>query len=468
MGSSIEIPVWVAILVGTLGIAGLLDRIIGPSLRWFFRRRVNRALDELNQRLDLRIQPFKLTRRKVLVERLIYDPEVMAAMDEHVREEGVPRDVAMERVTRYANETVPSFSAFAYFSFGARIARWISRALYRVRVGYIDETALAKIDRDSTVVFVMNHRSNMDYLLVTYLAAERSALSYAVGEWARIWGLSSLIRSMGAYFIRRKSRNALYRKVLSRYVAMATEGGVTQAVFPEGGLTRNGALQPARLGLLAYMAEGFEPGVSRDVAFVPVGMNYDRVLEDRVLTEGGGAGRFRFSPLVLGRYLMRLGWLRLTGRLHRFGYACVSFGAPLSLAAFMREREGNDIEALGAELMQRVGAVVPVLPVSLVATVMLEAKGPLSTLEIKLRTQALMHALVAAGAHAHIPRGDDDYAIEVGLRMMRMRHMIEEKDALLSANPAETALLTYYANAIAHLPREVTSDASPATGLPVI
>jgi len=309
MGSTVDIPLWVAILVGILGLAGFLDRVIGPSLRWVFRRRVNRAIDDLNQRLDLKIQPFKLTRRKVLVDRLVYDPQVMAALDEHVRDEGVPRDVAMERVERYARETVPAFSAFAYFSFGARLARWISRALYRVRLGHIDEAALAAMDREATVVFVMNHRSNMDYLLVTYLAAERSALSYAVGEWARVWGLSTLIRSMGAYFIRRRSRNALYRKVLSRYVGMATEGGVTQAMFPEGGLSRDGMLQPAKLGLLSYMAEGFEPGVSRDVAFVPVGLNYDRVLEDRVLTDGGESGRFRFSPFVLGGFLMRLGWL---------------------------------------------------------------------------------------------------------------------------------------------------------------
>jgi glycerol-3-phosphate O-acyltransferase len=60
-------------------------------------------------------------------------------------------------------------------------------------------------------------------------------VSYAVGEWARVWPLSALIRSMGAYFIRRGSRNALYRKVLARYVQMATEEGTTQAMFPKAG-----------------------------------------------------------------------------------------------------------------------------------------------------------------------------------------------------------------------------------------
>lgn len=61
------------------------------------------------------------------------------------------------------------------------------------------------------------------------------ALSYAVGEWARVWPLEMLVRSMGAYFVRRDSGDPLYRAVLQRYVQMATAAGLTQAVFPEGG-----------------------------------------------------------------------------------------------------------------------------------------------------------------------------------------------------------------------------------------
>ena len=43
-----------------------------------------------------------------------------------------------------------------------------------------------------------------------------ACISYAVGEWARIWPLQTLVRAMGAYFVRRDSRDPLYRKVLER------------------------------------------------------------------------------------------------------------------------------------------------------------------------------------------------------------------------------------------------------------
>jgi glycerol-3-phosphate O-acyltransferase len=280
--------------------------------------------------------------------------------------------------------------------------------------------------------------------------------------------LQGLIRAMGGYFVRRDSSNALYRKVLARYVHLATASGVAQAVFPEGGLTRDGSLRPPKLGLLSYMVASFDPATSRDIYFVPIGLNYDRVLEDRVLTAAastpaGQRPRFAFNPMVLGGYLVRSLWLRLRGRWHRFGYACVSFGRPMSLKAYLAER-GTDfralpepqrfaeIERLGQRLMTEVGRVVPALPVSLVATAILAGgERGLSSLELKGAVFDLMQRLKARGAHVHIPRQDQEYAVEVGLRMLTMRHLVELHEGAYRANPQEVAVLAFYANAIAHL-----------------
>ena len=277
MFGTVAVPVWLLVLI--LGFAGVsfATHFLFPSVRWFFRRRAEKALSRLNARLDRKIDLFKLAQRSDMVARLAYDQKVVEAAMAHAAETGVPGEVAFEEARRYAREIVPGFSATVYFGFGTRAAKWLSRLLFRVRVGKVDKE-LGHLDPKATVVFVMNHRSNLDYVLVTWLVADRSAISYAVGEWARVWPLSALIRSMGAYFIRRGSRNALYRKVLARYVQMATEEGTTQAMFPEGGLSLDGRVGPAKLGLISYIVEGWEPG-ERDVVFVPVGLAYDRVLE---------------------------------------------------------------------------------------------------------------------------------------------------------------------------------------------
>ncbi len=466
LGSMMQVPVWLVVLAGLLAMIGLIDRLLAPTLRWMLRRRVNDAIDELNTRLKLKIQPFKLTRRQSLIDRIVFDQEIVRAIDAHAVATGEPRSVTMARVKAYAREIVPTFNAWTYLAFGAKAARWLSNALYRVRLGYFDEEKLKLIDADSTVVFVMNHRSNMDYVLVTYLASASSALSYAVGEWARVPLLQTMIRSMGAYFIRRDSGDPLYRKVLARYVQIATAEGVTQAVFPEGGLTRDGALRPPKLGLLSYITGRFDPSQARDLVFVPVGINYDRVLEDRNLTASmareAGETPSRQGARAVASYLAQALWLRLTGRWHRFGYASVSFGEPLSLKAYLTARSLNLRERddaarfavtgdIAAVMMQRVAAIVPVLPVPLIASVFDEAgEEQLSRIELMARVQGLIDTLRARGVHVHIPRRDVDYALEAGLRILTMRHLVIETDGLCQASPRERTVLRYYANSIAH------------------
>ena len=250
---------------------------------------------------------------------------------------------------------------------------------------------------------------------------------------------------------------------------LATREGVTQAVFPEGGLTRDGKLNPAKLGLLSYMLDGFDPASGRDIVFVPVALNYDRVIEDRILTSGtekAVTGRqFRVRAGTIAGFLGHLLRLRLAGRLYRFGYACVSFGKPLSLARWQRENalefSGLDtqerfeaINVLGAELMQAIGRVVPVLPVSVAAKIFVEAGGDwIDKAHVERRILATMDAFEAAGAHVHIPRENRAYAVETGLRMLRLRHLVETDDqGRYRASPNEHILLEYYANSIAHLP----------------
>lgn len=465
MWGKVELPGWLAAIVVVLALLWIGERLLIPSIRWFLRRRVNEAIDELNARLRLRIQPFKLTRRQSLVDRLAYDQDLVRAAEAHANETGEPRAVVMARIATYAREIVPKFNAYAYFRFGTHAARMLSRLLYRVRLGYSDDAALRAVDPNATVVFVMNHRSNMDYVLVTYLAAASSALSYAVGEWARVWLLESLIRAMGAYFIRRDSGDPLYRKVLARYVQLATAEGVTQAIFPEGGLTRDGALRAPKLGLLSYMVGRFDPA-ERDIVFVPVGINYDRVIEDRNLTaslaKSAGTSYQRRGTWAVTRYLARALAMKTAGRWHRYGYASVSFGTPVSLRGHVREH-GVDfrklpeeerfraVAALGQKLMAEVGKVIPVLPVSLVATVFDRAgQRPLSEIEVKSATVVLIDDLHTRGIHIHVPRQDRDYAVGAGLRMLTLRRLVEEHDGLFTANPRESVLLRYYANSIAH------------------
>ena len=461
---TVTLPAWLFVALLALALWALLKLLLVPGVRWYLRRKVNRVIQDIGVRMNIELPQFKLTRREVLIDRLSHDPLVQVAAGRECREKGLPRGVVVSRVERYAREIVPAFNAYLYFRVGYWLGKGLAKLLYRVRLGYTDSQAIAAINPMSSVVFMMNHRSNMDYVLVAFLAAERVAVSYAVGEWARIWPLQQLIRSMGAYFVRRNSGDPLYRMVLARYVQMAVEAGVPQAVYPEGGLTTDGKLRPPRLGLLDYMVKGFDPRGERDLVFIPVGINYDRVLEDRTLLRKLDAQAprrgFLYAAARTAAFAGGNLWLAATGRWYRFGYACVNFGRPISMREYLaaggadfrqlsepdRHRE---VEKLGARIMDAIARIIPVLPVSLVASVFLRHRGAgLSELELKSAAYDLIQPLERAGAHIYVPRGDLDYAIGVGLRMLLLRRIVVEQDGLHRIEPDDRALLEYYANAI--------------------
>ncbi len=467
MTQAVAIPLWLFLLLLLLAAAAALQWLLLPSVRWYFRRKVRGVIEEVSVRLKIDIPQFKLTRRRALIDRLLSDPKVLAAADEYSAAHKVPSSVAMQTVEGCAREIVPAFNAYVYFRVGYWLAKTFARAVYRVRLGHADGASLAAINPRSTVVFVMNHRSNMDYILVSFLAAEQVALSYAVGEWARIWPLQGLIRAMGAYFVRRNSGDPLYRMVLQRYVQMATEGGVPQAMYPEGGLTTDGRLRPPKLGLLDYMLKGFDPGGERDLVFIPVGINYDRVIEDRSLLQkldpqAAPSGLLRTLGIT-ARYVAKQSLFALIGRRFRYGYACVNFGKPVSMREHV-QRRGFDFRALsetgrrdrvaevGRLLMDAIGRVVPVLPVPLVATVLLrDPERALTELELKSAVIGLMEQVEALGGHVYVPRTDRDYALSVGLRMLTLRRLVVESDGMFAPNLQELAVLAYYANSIAHI-----------------
>jgi glycerol-3-phosphate O-acyltransferase len=466
MSSQISISIWVFILLVLVTGWAILDRVFIPSVRWFFRRRINRVIDEISYRLDIEIKPFQLTKRQILIDRLIYDPKVIKAIGAHAQKNNMPREVVQAEVFTYAREIVPSFNAYLYFRLGYWLAKKIARQLYWVRVGIEDNEQMGQIDPEATVVFVMNHRSNMDYILVSFLAAERTALSYAVGEWAKIWPLQTLIKAMGAYFVRRNSSNPLYRLVLERYVHMATKEGVCQAVFLEGGLSRDGRIQSPKFGLIDYMLRSFDPDKNRDIVFIPTGINYDRTLEDRSLVrtlDPLSEKRSRWFVIkTTVRFLRRSLILMVLSRWQRFGYACVNFGPNISASEFCRlndinfsktDRDGRFfyIEKLCQRLTESITHIIPILPVSLVSTVLLNEKRDwLSALEVEAKVHQLIDQLHALGTDIYVSRRSRAQNILTALNSLKLRRMVIESDGMYKADPESHDVLAYYANSIAH------------------
>jgi glycerol-3-phosphate O-acyltransferase len=449
---------------------------------WYARRSGRKALLHFRARVDR----FKLASRKSVRERLVRDEAVAEAVRHHALTNGETEVAVWKRVDEYIHEIVPFFNVVAYYHIGYRVAEKILNLLYKVTVEHEERAAVAALPKDSVVIYLMNHRSNADYVLVSYALAGQVAISYAVGEWARAFPLEHIFKAFGSYFVRRRYREPLYHAVLERYVQLITREGVTQGIFLEGGLTRDGLLKSPKIGLLDYVL-----GIARDPAYrdrmyiVPVAINYDRVLEDRSLLRelASREGRTRPGRMTqLAEVIHYVSWnvARLfTGRWKRYGRAAVIVGRPISLATWF-ERNGDifelakperlaRVQALCDEVMYTIGALIPVTPVPLAcAAIQSFDRDFIPRKELLTRMSEMRGALLELNGRVVRHERDIEETFDRAWRMLRMRRVLAATGDGYAVLPRSRELVSYYANSVAHLlgPYETAvriRDTLPAT-----
>ena len=398
----------------------------------------------------------------------MHDPVILEAIDAHATAHGMAAEKVTRKVEEYIEEIVPFFNVLSYYKLGYNLSRLLINLLYKASIEYQDRDALEKIPEKDVVLYVMNHRSNADYVVVAYVLARVVSISYAVGEWARTWPLEYIFKSFGSYFIRRRFREPLYHSVLERYVQLITRNGVTQGIFPEGGLTRDGALRPAKVGLIDYMVRTFDdPSFTRDIWLIPVGINYDRVLEDRSLIRerlvGTRKPSFLYQIVGVGQYLFWNTVRLFTGRLRRYGRAAVNFGTPISVRQWLAEQPGlvlrlpryqrlAQMQRLADHAMERIGAVIPVTPVPLAAAALLSfGTSTIPRVQLLDRLDELRDTLNELNAKVVRNELSVSDIWDRAWRTMEMRQLVLAQGTDLVILPRQRPLLEYYANSIRHL-----------------
>jgi glycerol-3-phosphate O-acyltransferase len=475
-----------------------------------FRKRLTRSVKEFIESNRIRLDKFKFMHRVVVKHELLNDIDVHEAIIAHAREKNLAiRDVEL-LVEEYIDEIVPSFNLLSYYKVGYWLANLILNLVYEVVIDRESEKRLKQVPENSVIVFVMNHRSNIDYILVAFMLMRQISLSYAVGEWARVWPLEYIFKSFGAYFIRRKFREKLYHLVLEKYVQLISLQGVTQGIFIEGGLTRDGNFRKAKTGILDYiMRTSADPRFDRELVFIPAAINYDWILEDGSLIkewkEGKEKSGLRDNLASLARiigkgpFLLLINLFRyLTGRLKHHGYASASFGEPVFLSEYIKSQK-TDIFTLDryqrlswvqefADLMLvRIAEVMPVTPVCLVSCAILELGGTrMQRADLENRVAILRKTIKQNGGRIvqgsafessqesyNRLKGEEDSrkselvsfetdfldfeqareSVNVALELLKRRRIVTARKGEVYVHPKKVDLLEFYANSLNKLIR---------------
>ncbi len=266
--------------------------------------------------------------------------------------------------------------------------------------------------------------------------------------------------------------------MLSTFVRTITRNGVTQGIFIEGGLTRDGAFLEPKVGMLDYIVGSKrDPEFTTPLVLIPTAINYDRVLEDRHLTEEllGHEDRSTRSEKLrttLG-FLFKNFWRGVFGRFKRFGYAVVTFGEPLSVDDFLREHPNllapdfaarkPVLHALADRFLRRISAAIRVTRVTLAAGIFQsESPRPLTDAEIAAKIDVLRQSSRDRSWRLRETNGEETW--RAARRILELRRLIIPAERWRSDlfegdgvpvvedawqwNPAEILLRDYYANSL--------------------
>lgn len=437
------------------------------------RRRATRIALRALHRSGSRIDRFKLTKKSFIREMLLADDVIAEAAREHAEENSIPESETWKRVETYIDEIVPFFNILTYYKFGLVVSRVLLNFFYKISAEYAGRSSQERLPRDAIVVYLMNHRSNADYVLVGYVLSGQVAISYAVGEWARTFPLEYIFKSFGAYFIRRKYREKLYHTVLERYVQLITRNGVTQGIFLEGGLSRDGKLGKAKIGLLDYvLGVARDPEIRKRLYIVPVAINYDRVLEDRSLLRELDVREGRTRPPRRAQLIevLRYVWwnsARLAARKwKRYGRAAVVIGEPFAVAPWLDEQDRTTgglfsiqrterlsrVQMLSDSVLEKIAAIIPVTSVSLACAAVQSFDGDfISHQRLMARMSEMRDVLHELNARVIYSEGSVDEIFDRAWRMLSMRRILVRVGDGYSVLPGNRPLISYYANSVSHL-----------------
>uniref|UniRef100_A0A671LU48 Glycerol-3-phosphate acyltransferase 1, mitochondrial n=1 Tax=Sinocyclocheilus anshuiensis TaxID=1608454 RepID=A0A671LU48_9TELE len=221
-----------------------------------------------------------------------------------------------------------------------RLTGWVLLKLFngffwsiQIHKGQLEMVKKAASEYNVPLVFLPVHKSHIDYLLITFIlfCHNIKAPHIAAGNNLNIPILSTLIRKLGGFFIRRKldetsdgKKDVLYRSLLHAYTEELLRQQQFLEVYLEGTRSRSGKPSPARAGMLSIVVDVLCANSIPDVLIMPVGISYDRIIEGNYNSEQLGKPKKNESLWGIACGVFRM--LR-----KNYGCVRVDFTQPFSL-----------------------------------------------------------------------------------------------------------------------------------------
>lgn len=237
-----------------------------------------------------------------------------------------------KKASGYVDEIAARYSPL-FVDFAAPIVKWIITTMFDgVSVNTQVVNRLKTTALKGPLIFVPCHKSHMDYLTLPYVLYTNNLPSphIVAGKNMFFWPFGPIARAGGAFSIRRTFRGAaLYTKVFAEYVYKLLNEGFNIKIFIEGTRSRSGKLLMPKLGFLSILVNACKNGACDDMAFVPIYIGYDQVVEDNAYLhelEGGEKKPESIFQVIKARKFLN----------KRHGRIYVRFSTPITLTELSR------------------------------------------------------------------------------------------------------------------------------------
>lgn len=309
-----------------------------------------------------------LRSRQEMMEKVLYHKNVLDTIERVSRDDGVSEKKLRKEAYHFFKEIAANFSILTIWIFKAG-AEWMFRRIFDGFSYDPDSIRILKeYAQKGPIVLTPSHKSHMDYLIVSYLFFMNKMIPphIAAGINLSFFPLGTLFRRSGAFFLRRTFRGLqLYPVVFKQYLKTLISEGYSIEFFIEGGRTRTGKLVFPKMGFLNYLIEAIDEGYNRDLYFVPISVNYDRILEEASYQEeiqGKTKIPESTSVLVESRKLLR----------RKYGKVYVTFNEPFSLKDLQGRVDSSEVaDAVAKNIINKIYEVTVVTPFALTTTAIL-------------------------------------------------------------------------------------------------
>ncbi len=444
-----------------LPVKSIVDSGVEPALAF---RKVARVLRvHFRQRRAATVGP-DLSHRRTLVEQVLVEPSVQAAIAAEGGDDPAKAAAARENARKYALEIAADIS-YPTIRVAERFLRWLWHRIYDgIELQHVDRVHEAA--KKSEIIYVPCHRSHIDYLLLAYIVYEEGLHipHVAAGINLNLPVVGSILRRGGAFFLRRSFKgNRLYAAVFDAYLHKILSRGYSIEYFIEGGRSRTGRLLTPKGGMLAMTVGSYIKNPRRPVVFVPIYFGYEKLIEgDSFINELGGAEKKRETLFGLIRSVKALR--------ENFGKVYVNVGDPVELEPLLdvaqpewRHQQydgerptwvGDVIEQLSARIMLNINAAAAVTPISLLAYALLATpKQRIGLDELRRQLQLskdLLRRFRYSGS-VTIPEMTPDEIIAHGEKLEVIARSAHPMGEVIDMTERTAVLMTYFRNNILHL-----------------